>query len=94
MKAAWYEKQGAACDVLHVGKMDDSQPSEGEVRMRVAASGVNPGDVKKREDAFGVGVPYPRVIPPVTRPQSASTSGAFLGDASRRRVEKSDHPER
>jgi NADPH:quinone reductase len=23
---------------------------------------VNPGDFKKREDAFGVGMPYPRVI--------------------------------
>ena len=23
----------------------------------------NPGDLKKREDAFGVGMPYPRVIP-------------------------------
>ena len=31
--------------------------------MRVAFSGVNPGDVKKRENAFGVGMPYPRVIP-------------------------------
>ena len=29
----------------------------------VAASGVNPGDVKKRQDAFGYGMPYPRVIP-------------------------------
>jgi NADPH:quinone reductase len=63
MKAAWYEKQGAARDVLVVGKMDDPQPLEGEVRIRVAFSGVNPGDVKKREDAFGVGMPYPRVIP-------------------------------
>jgi NADPH:quinone reductase len=63
MKAAWYEKQGAARDVLYVGEMDDPQPAEGEVRIRVAASGVNPGDVKKREDAFGVGMPYPRVIP-------------------------------
>ena len=35
----------------------------GEVRIRVAFSGVNPGDVKKREDAFGLGMPYPRVIP-------------------------------
>src|SRR3954463_16501020 len=35
----------------------------GEVRIRVATSGVNPGDVKKREDAFGVGMPFPRVIP-------------------------------
>jgi NADPH:quinone reductase len=63
MKAAWYEKQGAARDVLVVGKMDDPQPPAGEVRIRVAFSGVNPGDVKKREDAFGVGMPYPRVIP-------------------------------
>jgi NADPH2:quinone reductase len=63
MKAAWYEKQGAARDVLVVGEMDDPQPRAGEVRIRVAFSGVNPGDVKKREDAFGVGMPYPRVIP-------------------------------
>ena len=63
MKAAWYEKQGAARDVLLVGDMDDPQPRAGEVRIRIAFSGVNPGDVKKREDAFGVGMPYPRVIP-------------------------------
>ena len=63
MKVAWYEKQGPARDVLIVGDMDDPQPHAGEVRIRVAFSGVNPGDVKKREDAFGVGMPYPRVIP-------------------------------
>jgi NADPH:quinone reductase len=63
MKAAWYEKQGAARDVLIIGDMDDPQPRTGEVRIRVAFSGVNPGDVKKREDSFGVGMPYPRVIP-------------------------------
>lgn len=63
MKAAWYEKQGAARDVLVVGETDDPQPRAGEVRIRIAFSGVNPGDVKKREDAFGVGMPYPRVIP-------------------------------
>lgn len=63
MKAAWYEKQGAACDVLTVGEMDEPQPLAGEVRIRLAASGINPGDVKKRQNAFGVGMPYPRVIP-------------------------------
>ena len=63
MKAAWYEKQGAARDVLVVGNMVDPQPSAGEVRIHVAFSGVNPGDVKKREDAFHVGMPYPRVVP-------------------------------
>jgi NADPH:quinone reductase len=63
MKAAWYEKQGAARDVLIIGEIADPQPRTGEVRIRVAFSGVNPGDVKKREDAFGIGMSYPRVIP-------------------------------
>ena len=63
MKAAWYEKQGAARDVLTIGEMGEPQPRAGEVRIRVAASGVNPGDVKKRQNAFGIGMPYPRVIP-------------------------------
>ena len=48
MKAAWYEKQGAARDVLTIGEMDDPQPLAGEVRIRVAFSGVNPDDVKMR----------------------------------------------
>jgi NADPH2:quinone reductase len=63
MQAAWYEKQGPAHDVLVVGTMADPQPSPGEVRIRVHASGINPGDVKKRQNAFGVSMPFPRVIP-------------------------------
>lgn len=63
MKAAWYERQGAARDVLIVGEMADPQPQAGEVRIRIAASGINPGDVKKRQNTFGVGLPYPRIIP-------------------------------
>ena len=63
MKAAWYEKQGPATEVLKVGEMPDPRPGTGEVRIRVAASGINPGDIKKRQDAFGYGMAYPRVIP-------------------------------
>jgi NADPH:quinone reductase len=63
MKAAWYEKQGPAHDVLVVGDMPDPIPAAEEVRIRVAASGINPGDIKKRENAFGFGMSYPRVIP-------------------------------
>src|ERR1700739_2156112 len=63
MKAAWYEKQGPAREVLVDGEMPDPIPAAGEVRIRIAASGINPGDIKKREDAFGYGMPYPRVIP-------------------------------
>jgi NADPH2:quinone reductase len=43
--------------------MPDPHPAGGEVRIRVAASGVNPGDVKKRQDTFGYGMAYARVIP-------------------------------
>jgi NADPH2:quinone reductase len=63
MKAAWYERQGSPSSVLVVGEMPTPMPGPGEVRIRVAASGVNPGDVKKRQDTFGVGMPFPRVVP-------------------------------
>jgi NADPH:quinone reductase len=63
MKAAWYEKQGPAREVLTIGEMPDPVPGPGELRIRVAASGVNPGDIRKRQDDFGYGMAYPRVIP-------------------------------
>jgi hypothetical protein len=46
MKAACYQKQGAARDVLEVGDMPDPVPAAGEVRIRIAASGINPGDIR------------------------------------------------
>src|SRR5438105_2638444 len=63
VRAAWYEKQGPARDVLTVGVMPDPLPGPGDVRIRIVTSGVNPGDVKKRQNAFGYGMPYARVIP-------------------------------
>src|SRR4051794_13048923 len=63
MKAAWYERNGPPRDVLVVGDMPDPVAGPGEVRIRVAASGINPGDLKKRADAFGLGMAYPRVVP-------------------------------
>jgi NADPH2:quinone reductase len=63
MRAAWYEMQGPARDVLHVSDVDTPEPGADEVRVAVHASGVNPGEVKKRADTFSRGLPYPRVIP-------------------------------
>lgn len=63
MRAAWYEKQGEASDVLVVGEMPDPAPQAGEVRIRVRASGVNPGEIKKRQGWLGSAMPYPRVVP-------------------------------
>lgn len=48
MRAAWYEKNGAAADVMIVGELPDREPAAGEVRVRLHASAVNPSDVKAR----------------------------------------------
>src|SRR6201981_3389862 len=79
MRAAWYEKQGPAREVFVVGEMPDPRAAAGEVRIRIAASGVNPGDVKKRQDSFGIGMPYPRVIP---HSDGAGTVDAVGADVS------------
>jgi NADPH2:quinone reductase len=63
MRAAWYETQGAPEDVLVVGEMPDPIPQAGEVRIRVRASGVNPGEIKKRQGWLRSAMPYPRVVP-------------------------------
>ncbi|MDQ1022988.1 NADPH2:quinone reductase [Streptomyces umbrinus] len=63
MLASWYDEQGSAADVLHVGELPDPEPGPGEVRIRVSVSGVNPGDTKKRRGWLGSSMPYPRVIP-------------------------------
>ena len=51
MKAVWYERNGAACEVLVTGEMARPEPQAGEVLVRLHASGVNPSDVKARAGA-------------------------------------------
>lgn len=63
MLASWYDAQGPAADVLHVGELPDPVPGPGEVRVRVTVSGVNPGDTKKRRGWLGSSMPFPRVVP-------------------------------
>jgi NADPH:quinone reductase len=48
MKAAIYRREGAARDVLEVTDVGTPGPGPGEVRVRMAASAVNPTDVKIR----------------------------------------------
>ncbi len=60
MRAAYYRRKGAAADVLEVGELDTPAPGPGEVRVRVAVSGVNPSDVKKRR---GMDPEFPTVVP-------------------------------
>jgi NADPH2:quinone reductase len=62
MKAAYYERNGGARDVLKVGHVDTPRPGPGEVRVKLAVSGVNPSDVKSRQGSTRK-IAYPRVIP-------------------------------
>lgn len=63
MRAAYYERTGAAADVLRVGDVPCAEPGDGEVRVRVHASGVNPSDVKKRQGRMPAPADYPLIIP-------------------------------
>ena len=62
MRAAFYERNGGARDVLRVGEMDTPHAGPGEVRVKLAASGVNPSDVKSRQGMTRK-IAWPRVIP-------------------------------
>ena len=62
MRAAWYERNGSAREVLKVGEMPDPTPGPGEVLVQIHASGVNPSDVKSRAGARAP-IAFPRVIP-------------------------------
>jgi NADPH2:quinone reductase len=81
MKAAWYDEQGSAADVLRVGEVDTPEPAAGEVRVRTTRSGVNPGDTKKREGWLGSAMPYPRVIPHSDGAGVVDRVGAGVPDA-------------
>src|SRR5262249_12105872 len=62
MRAAYYETNGTAREVLRVGEVETPQPGRGEVRGRLAVSGVNPSDVKSRAGLTRT-IAFPRVIP-------------------------------
>lgn len=86
MKAAWYERRGPAPQVLVLGDMPEPQPGAGEVRIRLACSGISPGDVKKRAGWQGAPMPYPRVVPHsdgagIVDAVGAGVSGTRIGQA-------------
>src|SRR6185503_13615464 len=62
MRAAYYEKNGSAKEVLQVGEVETPKPRPGEVRIKLKTSGVNPSDVKTRA-GLARKIAFPRVIP-------------------------------
>ncbi len=53
MRAALYRKVGRASEVLSIEEIPTPEPSAGQVRVRITASGVNPTDWKTRSGATG-----------------------------------------
>jgi NADPH2:quinone reductase len=62
MRAAYYEQNGSAREVLRVGDVETPQAGPGEVRVKLATSGVNPSDVKSRQGSTRK-IAWPRLIP-------------------------------
>jgi NADPH2:quinone reductase len=52
MKAAWFEKFGAAADTIIIGEQPKPVAGDGQVLVKLKTTGVNPSDVKKRIGAF------------------------------------------
>jgi NADPH2:quinone reductase len=63
IKAAWYEQQGAAREVIQVGSQAPQPLGEHDVRVRLAFSGLNPSDLKRRIGFNGQPHAFPRIIP-------------------------------
>jgi NADPH2:quinone reductase len=61
MRAAYYERNGAAREVLQIGEVETPRAGPGEVRVKLATSGVNPSDVKARQGSRKIA--WPRLVP-------------------------------
>jgi NADPH:quinone reductase len=53
MRAAFYDRQGPAREVLQAGEMPVPEPGPGEARVGVAVSGIHVGDLGKRRGWWG-----------------------------------------
>src|SRR5258708_34229630 len=63
MYAAWYEQQGPAEQVLHVGEMDVPPLGPKDVLVHIRTSGLNPSDTKRRSIYKNQPMVFSRIIP-------------------------------
>lgn len=63
MTVVWYERLGIAAEVLQLGDLPTPQPAANEVLVRIAASGVNPHDAKRRSGWTGETMQEARYVP-------------------------------
>lgn len=63
MRAAVYSRTGPAHEVLRLVDRPTPEPGPGEVRVRIAWSGVNPSDTKSRAGTRSPTLPFPEITP-------------------------------
>lgn len=63
MRAAAYDRTGPAKDVLTLIELPTPEPGPGEVRVRLATSGINPSDVKTRGGTRTKVLAFPQIVP-------------------------------
>jgi NADPH2:quinone reductase len=63
VKAITYDRTGPAREVLRLGDIPTPAPGPGEVRVKLAYSGVNPSDVKSRSGSRSKTLPFPLIVP-------------------------------
>jgi len=63
MRAAVYSKTGPAKEVLSIVDLPRPEPGQGEVRVRIAWSGVNPSDTKSRAGTRSPVLPFAQISP-------------------------------
>lgn len=63
MLAVSYNRVGPADEVLSFGEVETPSAGAGEVRVKLASSGVNPSDVKSRAGVRNKTLPFPMIIP-------------------------------
>ena len=85
MKAAWYKKQGPAQEVIEVGEWPRPDLSAGQVRVRLAYSGLNPSDIKRRKGFRGQPHAFEVIIPNsdgagIVAELGAGVQGLAVGD--------------
>lgn len=85
MRAAAYDRTGPAKDVLTLIELPTPEPGPGEVRVRLATSGINPSDVKTRGGTRTKVLAFPQIVPHsdgagVIDAVGAGVDGARIGE--------------
>jgi NADPH2:quinone reductase len=63
MLAVTYQRVGPADEVLSLREIETPSARPGEVRVKLATSGVNPSDVKSRAGVRNKTLPFPMIVP-------------------------------